>query len=174
MKNCRQNNEIAQGCHIIQFRLHLLPTHLPWFLNSIVRVTNCPYTHTNAYTFTLGYLVAYRHMQITTYCVRICCFLDISELFNTHTCVHVLPIPITWQRCNQTNSLNNFYCEMTAVAEWLRAWDTLPNVWSYGGRKVLSSNPDRGNIVGWVFHPTRWLVRFPHLNMPFLPNSEFI
>ena len=50
----------------------------------------------------------------------------------------------------------------------------LDHVWSYGVRKVVSSIPDRGNIVGWVFHPTRWLVRFPHLNMPFLPNSEFI
>ena len=44
----------------------------------------------------------------------------------------------------------------------------LDHVWSYGVREV-----DRGNIVGWVFHPTRWLVRFSHLNMPFLQNSEF-
>ena len=36
----------------------------------------------------------------------------------------------------------------------------LDHVWSCGVREVMSSNPDRGNIVGWVFHPTRWLVRF--------------
>ena len=36
----------------------------------------------------------------------------------------------------------------------------LAHVWSYGVRKVVSSIPDRGNIVRWVFHPTRWLVRF--------------
>ena len=36
----------------------------------------------------------------------------------------------------------------------------LAHVWSYGVRKVVSSNPDRGNIVGWVFHLTRWLARF--------------
>ena len=36
----------------------------------------------------------------------------------------------------------------------------LAHVWSYGVREVVSSNPDRGNIVGWVFHPTRWLARF--------------
>ena len=36
----------------------------------------------------------------------------------------------------------------------------LAHVWSRGVRKVVSSNPDRGNIVGWVFHPTRWLARF--------------
>ena len=36
----------------------------------------------------------------------------------------------------------------------------LDHVWSYGVRKVVSSIPDRGNIVGWVFHPTRWLARF--------------
>ena len=34
------------------------------------------------------------------------------------------------------------------------------HVWSYGVREVVSSIPDRGNIVGWVFHPTRWLVSF--------------
>ena len=40
----------------------------------------------------------------------------------------------------------------------------IDHVWSY----------DRGNIVGWVFHRTRWLVRFSHLNTPFLQTSEFI
>ena len=50
----------------------------------------------------------------------------------------------------------------------------LDHVWSYGVRKVVSAIPDEGNIVGWVFHPTRWLVRFSHLNMPFIQNSEFI
>ena len=34
----------------------------------------------------------------------------------------------------------------------------LDHVWSYGGREVVSSIADRGNIVGWVFHPNRWLV----------------
>ena len=29
----------------------------------------------------------------------------------------------------------------------------LDHVWSYGVREVVSSIPDRGNIVGWVFHP---------------------
>ena len=36
----------------------------------------------------------------------------------------------------------------------------LDHFWSYSVRKVVSSIPDRGNIVGWVFHPTRWLARF--------------
>ena len=36
----------------------------------------------------------------------------------------------------------------------------LDHVWSYGVQKVVSSIPYRGNIVGWVFHPTRWLARF--------------
>ena len=31
----------------------------------------------------------------------------------------------------------------------------LDHVWSYGAREVVSSIPDRGNIVGWVFHPDR-------------------
>ena len=50
----------------------------------------------------------------------------------------------------------------------------LDHVWSYGVRKVVSSIPDRGNIVpvGWVFHPTRWVVRFPHLNTPFLQRRS--
>ena len=36
----------------------------------------------------------------------------------------------------------------------------LAHVWRYGVRKVVSSIPGRGNIVGWVFHPARWLARF--------------
>ena len=36
----------------------------------------------------------------------------------------------------------------------------LDHVWSYGVRVVVSSIPDRGNIVGWVFHPTSWLAWF--------------
>ena len=31
----------------------------------------------------------------------------------------------------------------------------LDHVWSYGVREVVSSIPDRGNIVGWVFHPNQ-------------------
>ena len=34
-----------------------------------------------------------------------------------------------------------------SVAKWLRAWDTL-TMFSYGVREVVSSIPDRGNIVG--------------------------
>ena len=33
------------------------------------------------------------------------------------------------------------------------------HVWSCGVREVVSSIPDRGNILGWVFHPTRRLAR---------------
>ena len=40
--------------------------------------------------------------------------------------------------------------------------------------KVVSSIPDRGTIVGCVFSPTRQLVRFSHLNVPFFQNSESI
>ena len=58
--------------------------------------------------------------------------------------------------------------------EMVKGMGHLDHVWSYSVREIVSSIPDRGNIVGWVFHPTRWLVRFSHLNMPFLQNSEFI
>ena len=40
--------------------------------------------------------------------------------------------------------------------------------------EVASVIPDRGTIVGWVFSPTRQLVRFSHLNVPFFLNSECI
>ena len=42
------------------------------------------------------------------------------------------------------------YCPVltAAVAEWLRAWDTLTMFEAYGVREVVSSIPDRGNIVG--------------------------
>ena len=46
-----------------------------------------------------------------------------------------------------------------AVAEWLGRM-TPWSCWRYGEREVVSSIPGRGNIVGWVFHPTRWLERF--------------
>ena len=46
-----------------------------------------------------------------------------------------------------------------AVAECLgrrTPWSS----WRYGEQEVVSSIPGRGNIVGWVFHPTGWLERF--------------
>ena len=46
-----------------------------------------------------------------------------------------------------------------ALAEWLGR-RTRWSCWRYGVWKVVSSIPGRGNIVGWVFHPTRWLARF--------------
>ena len=58
------------------------------------------------------------------------------------------------EECIYASSVNMF-----AVAEWL----ALRTRWScrrHGEREVVSSNPDRGTIVGWVFHPTRWLERF--------------
>ena len=66
------------------------------------------------------------------------------------------------------------YCHNRLRGRVVKGVGHLDHVWSYGVREVVSSIPDRGNIVGWVFHPTRWLVRFSHLNMPFLQNSEFI
>ena len=57
-----------------------------------------------------------------------------------------------------------------SMAEWLWAWDTLATM-KLWRREVVSSNPDRGTIV---FSPTRQLVRFSHLNVPFFQNSEFI
>ena len=51
------------------------------------------------------------------------------------------------------------FCLTAAVAEWL-ARRTPWSCWRHGVRKVVSSIPGRGNILGWVFHPTRWLERF--------------
>ena len=59
------------------------------------------------------------------------------------------------------------------MTEWLWAWDTLATM-KLWRREVVSSIPDRGTIVGRVFSPTRQLVRFSHLNVPFFQNSEFI
>ena len=66
---------------------------------------------------------------------------------------------------------------ITITAAVVKGVGYLDHVWSRGVREVVSSIPDRGNIVGWVFHPTRWLVRFSLIwtcLSPFLPNSEFI
>ena len=48
---------------------------------------------------------------------------------------------------------------LSAMAEWL-ARRTPWSCWRHGEREVVSSIPGRGNIVGWVFHPSRWLERF--------------
>ena len=40
--------------------------------------------------------------------------------------------------------------------------------------EVVSSISNNLTIVGRVFNPTRQLVRFSHLNVPFFQNSEFI
>ena len=68
---------------------------------------------------------------------------------------------------------NNEPSRVAHMAEWLRAWDTLAmmKLWR---REVVSSIPDRGTIVGLIFNPTRQLVQFSHLNVPFFQNSEFI
>ena len=42
------------------------------------------------------------------------------------------------------------------------------------GRSWVRSPTGALYIVGWVFSPTRQLVRFSHLNVPFFPSSEFI
>ena len=63
--------------------------------------------------------------------------------------------------------------QWTSVAEWGRGapWPCL-KLRCERGREF---NPRPGQyIVGWVFHPARWLVRFSHLNMYFLQHSEFI
>ena len=58
---------------------------------------------------------------------------------------------ISWKLLGQFNHLT------AAVGKGVGHLD---HVWSYGVREVGSSIPGRGNIVGWVFHPTRWLARF--------------
>ena len=58
-----------------------------------------------------------------------------------------------------TKSVVHSVMSQTTVAEWLGR-RTPWSCWRYGEREVVSSIPGRGNIVGWVFHPTRWLARF--------------
>ena len=51
----------------------------------------------------------------------------------------------------------------------------IDHVCSYGVRKVVSSNPDRGNYSRMSFSSGQATgTVLPHLNMPFPPNSEFI
>ena len=56
--------------------------------------------------------------------------------------------------------LLRFQCDVFYFsAEWLGR-RTPWSCWCYGEREVVSSIPGRGNIVGWVFYPIRWLERF--------------
>ena len=50
----------------------------------------------------------------------------------------------------------------------------LDHVWSYGVWEVVSSIPDWGNTVGWVFHSTQVTGTVFSFEQPFLKNSEFI
>ena len=59
-----------------------------------------------------------------------------------------------WHQCWRTPSINR---RRGRVGKGV---GHLAHVWSYGVREVVSSIPDRGNIVGWVIHPTRRLERF--------------
>ena len=59
----------------------------------------------------------------------------------------------------------------TDVAEWLRAWDTL-TMFEAGGREF---DPRPGHYSRMSFSSDQVTgTVFSHLNMPFLPNSEFI
>ena len=61
-----------------------------------------------------------------------------------------------------------------AVAEWLRAWDTLTifEATCAGGRE-FDLRPRQYNRMRFSSDQVTATV-FSHLNMPFLPNSEFI
>ena len=59
-----------------------------------------------------------------------------------------------------------------SLASCVRAWDFLAR--GRAVREVGGSNPDRGTIVGGVFHRTRELARFSPRNMPYIVNSKFI
>ena len=70
--------------------------------------------------------------------------------------------------------VSTYVSQTAAVAEWLRAWDTLTmfEATVAGGREFdprpgqyCRMNCSSDQVTGTVFS---------HLNMPFLPNSKFI
>ena len=111
-----------------------------------------------------------------------CCSNTINDLQEcTHTCVSTIH---EWYENNRLVINASKSSIMVVTTKQRVAFNNLrvsksvghlAHVWSYGVRKVVSSNPDRGNIVGWVFSSDQVTgTVFPHLNMPLLPNSEFI
>ena len=70
-----------------------------------------------------------------------------------------LPISTNYTTIYRGHGAKNAVIVITLCAEWLRAWDTLATM-KLWRREVVRSIPDRGTIVGWVFSPTRQLVRF--------------
>ena len=82
------------------------------------------------------------------------CFYDQVALFDLYCWWH--DFFIEW---NKPYLPTHSYRSLKTVAEWLGR-GTPWSCWRQGVRKVVSSIPGRGNIVGWVFHPTRWLARF--------------
>ena len=79
-----------------------------------------------------------------------------------------------WTNLPECGNVDNYACSQcynVAVAEWLGR-GTPWSCWHYGVRKVVSSIPGRGNMSFSSDQVTGTV--FPHLNMPFPPNSKFI
>ena len=108
----------------------------------------------------------YKHVTVGAMCLQ-----RLHRIWTRHSRCNVSPVPT--QNMNRSQSLQCIssayteYKHITVGAMYLRrrgrvskGMGHLPHVWSLGVRKVVSSIPGRGNIVGWVFHPTRWLARF--------------
>ena len=60
-------------------------------------------------------------------------------------------IVVRWVRQRMPTEV--WYCRFSLRGRVVMGVGHLDHVWSYGVREVVSSIPDRGNIVGWVFRP---------------------
>ena len=54
---------------------------------------------------------------------------------------------------SSTTVSNTDHAQLCLRGRVVKGVGHLDHVWSCGVREVVSSIPDRGNIVGWVFHP---------------------
>ena len=100
-----------------------------------------------------------------------------------HVCNHGRGVDTTWKQNGRFHKTpnhkfmipDNIYIFHTVLGTGQKTWVKAQNYskrslsgtpWPClklrcaGGREFVSSIPGRGNIVGWVFHPTRWLERF--------------
>ena len=84
-------------------------------------------------------------------------------IFHLHLALSVSSLACVFSSCFQPSCLSFllvyhsthciFFSPYRLRGRVVKGMGHIDHVWSYGVREVVSSIPDRGNIVWWVFHP---------------------
>ena len=78
------------------------------------------------------------------------------DVWHNGTCLmsHVSDVTRVWcHTCEVIHAWHHTRVMSRLRGRVVKGVGHLDHVWGYRVREVVSSIPDRGNIVGWVFHP---------------------